>query len=137
MLDYTRQLPPGPFDAVVSALSIHHLSHEQKAALFKRIYQSLRPGGIFINADQALGETEKIDAHYRECWFEQVDRAGVTAAEMAGARKRMKEDKMSTLADQLSWLKQAGFDQVNCWYKWYNFVVYSGQKAGRPLEASR
>ncbi len=127
--DYTRHLPEGPFDAVVSALSIHHLTHEQKADLFRHIYQYLAPGGIFINADQALGETHEIDTYYRECWFEKVQRAGVTDEEMAGAKERMKEDRMSTLSDQLDWMKQAGFTRVNCWYKYYNFVVYSGTKA--------
>lgn len=131
VLDYTRDLPRGPFDAVVSALSVHHLSHDQKAGLFRRIHDCLKPGGIFINADQALGETEEMDAFYRECWFERVERAGVTAEEMAGARERMKEDRMSTLADQLVWLARSGFVRVNCWYKWYNFVVYSGTKETR------
>ena len=90
------------------------------------------PGGIFINADQALGETHEIDSYYRECWFEKVKRAGVTDEEMAGAKERMKEDRMSTLADQLGWMKQAGFTRVNCWYKYYNFVVYSGTKSVGP-----
>lgn len=128
VLDYTRQLPDGPFDAVVSALSIHHLTHGEKQGLFQRIHGSLAPGGIFINADQALGETPEMDAYYRECWFERVRAAGITEEEMAGARERMKEDKMSTLAHQLDWMQQAGFTGVNCWYKWYNFVVYSGKK---------
>jgi tRNA (cmo5U34)-methyltransferase len=40
----------------------------------------------------------------------------------------MKEDKMSTLADQVQWLKDAGFVHVNSWFKHYSFVVFSGTK---------
>ena len=45
------QLPPGPFDLVVSALAIHHLAGLQKAALFGRVSLALRPGGRFVLAD--------------------------------------------------------------------------------------
>jgi tRNA (cmo5U34)-methyltransferase len=41
----------------------------------------------------------------------------------------MKEDKMATIADQLRWLEEAGFQSVDCWYKSYNFAVYGGRKA--------
>jgi tRNA (cmo5U34)-methyltransferase len=37
--------------AVVSAFAIHHLSHLQKIKVYKRMYEILRKGGIFINAD--------------------------------------------------------------------------------------
>ncbi len=133
VLDYTRTFPKGPFDAVISALSIHHLDHDEKAALFRRIHRHLVPGGMFINADQALGETDEIDDYYRECWFERIVESGVTDEEMAGALERMKEDRMSTLKDQLAWLEEAGFRRVNCWYKYYNFVVYSGTKESAGL----
>lgn len=39
------------YDAVISAFTIHHLDHEQKAATMRRVYELLRPGGIFLNAD--------------------------------------------------------------------------------------
>ena len=51
-IDYTVELPAGPFDVIVSALSIHHLEAPAKQRLFARIFDCLAPGGIFINADQ-------------------------------------------------------------------------------------
>ena len=41
ILDYTKQLPEGEFDAIVSALSIHHLDDVQKSELFHRLYDKL------------------------------------------------------------------------------------------------
>ncbi len=126
--DYAKDFPAGPFDVVISALSIHHLDHEQKQDLFGRIYDKLKPGGIFINADQALGKTPAIDKYYVESWFRKIRESGISDGEIAQGRERMKEDKMSLLDDQLTWLEQTGFSEVNCWYKYYNFVVYSGTK---------
>ena len=116
------------FDIIISALSIHHLSGEEKKALFNSIFNHLNPGGIFINADQVQGETAEIESQYRKIWLRQVQENGVSESELAAALERMKEDKMSTLSSQLQWLKEAGFNEVNCWYKNFSFAVYSGSK---------
>ena len=44
-------LPGGPFDLVVSALTVHHLDLPHKADLFARVRQVLRPGGRFVLGD--------------------------------------------------------------------------------------
>src|SRR5437879_11920125 len=45
------ELPEGPFDLVVSALAVHHLDGDEKAALFRRVAARLTPGGRFVLAD--------------------------------------------------------------------------------------
>ena len=50
--DYSKKLPKGTSDLVLSALSIHHLEHGQKKVLFKIIHESLSDGGTFVNYDQ-------------------------------------------------------------------------------------
>jgi tRNA (cmo5U34)-methyltransferase len=127
--DYSERLS-GKFDVVVSALSIHHLPGDQKARLFRAICAVLPHGGLFINADQVLGCSPEIEAAYRETWIRQVKENGVSDADLSAALERMKEDKMSPLDDQLAWLKEAGFEAVNCWYKNYSFAVFSGRKPG-------
>lgn len=127
-MSYTDQPLPGQFDLIISALSIHHLTSYEKQQLFSDIYRHLNPGGIFINADQVLGETENIDNIYKSNWIKSVKNSGVTKETLDAALERMKEDKMSTLKDQLFWLKDNNFKDVNCWYKRFNFVVFSGRK---------
>ncbi len=126
--DYARTPLPGKYEVVVSSLSIHHLTEPEKIELFRKIYHALEIGGIFINADQVLGATPEIEKSYQETWLKQVRENGVTDAELAAARERMKEDKMSTLHAQLLWLKEANFTNVNCWWKNYSFAVFSGRK---------
>jgi tRNA (cmo5U34)-methyltransferase len=128
LADYREGLPAGPFHAVVSGLSIHHLEETEKQRLFSRIFATLTPGGIFVNADQAQGETPLIDRRYREAWVQKIQAAGITGEQLTDARERTKVDRMSPLATQLAWLRAAGFEEVNCWFKHYNFVVFSGRK---------
>ena len=126
--DYAAEPIDGHYDLIISALSIHHLSDAQKEALFHKLFLSLNDNGLFINADQVLGETPAIDKIYRELWLQQIKANGVSDTTLASALERMKEDKMSTLSQQLSWLQNAGFSDVNCWYKSLSFAVYSGRK---------
>ncbi len=127
--DYTQQpqLEPG-FDVVCSALSIHHLGKKAKMEVFRWAFTLLRPGGIFVNADQVLGESPEIEQRYRGKWLEQVAARGVTKKELNAALVRMQEDRMSPLSLQLAMLQEVGFVEVNCWYKHYSFAVFSGRK---------
>lgn len=128
VMDYAREQLEGEYDAVVSALSIHHLDGPEKRRIFREVYNVLRDGGAFVNADQILGPTPEIEAFYRETWLRQVRERGVSEDDLAAALDRMKEDKMSTLDEQRAWLVEAGFQGVDCAYKSYGFAVYGGRK---------
>ncbi len=127
--DYRAALPTGPFDAVVSALSIHHLEDAEKQQLFQRIFDELSPGGIFVNADQILGESPAIDRQYRQVWLAKVRAAGADPSTVSAALERMKLDRLATLDSQLLWLRDAGFIDVHCSFRHYNFAVYSCHRA--------
>lgn len=117
-----------PFDLVVSALAIHHLADQDKQALFRQIYQLLAPGGRFVHIEQVLGPTPTIEAIYEHAWLQAVQAKGVSPADLTAAQERMKQDKAVPLQTQLRWLAESGFQQVHCWYQWYRFVVYSGDR---------
>jgi tRNA (cmo5U34)-methyltransferase len=91
--DLTDPLPAGPFDLVVSALAVHHLEGPDKADLFARIAGVLRPGGRFVLGDVVIP----------------VDPADVVTPVTDDY------DRPSTVADQLHWLVDAGFDASMTW----------------------
>ena len=71
-LDYARHpLPGGPYDIIISGLSIHHVSDVAKRTLFRRIGQALAPGGAFVNADQVLSTTPALQAQSLALWRRQ------------------------------------------------------------------
>ncbi|MEX2245180.1 MAG: class I SAM-dependent methyltransferase [Dehalococcoidia bacterium] len=128
-MDYaTEPLPPGPFDLVISALSVHHLDGPGKAALFRRVYDVLLPGGAFINADEALAPTPWLEDRAQAAWQAAARRNGATDEELRTAVQRMHHDQPDTLDDQLRWLREAGFEHVDCAYKYYMYIVYAGHR---------
>ncbi len=130
-MDYARTpLPGGPrgYDLIVSALSIHHLTHGDKRELFEKVYEALAGDGFFVNADQVRGETLEEETRYQEWWLGRVREAGVSEEDLDAALARMRADRNATLAAQLGWLQDAGFGEVGCSYKDYRFAVYNGRK---------
>lgn len=126
--DYTAFESAEPFDCVVSALSIHHLEDQAKQDLYERIYKLLKPGGIFVNADQVQGASPFLDHLYRSDWEAKIEGTDLTPEALQAAYERTKLDKMAPLDQQLTWLKNCGFDDVDCVYKYYNFVVMYARK---------
>lgn len=86
-------LPGGPFDLVVSALTVHHLEGPGKADLFERVARVLTPHGRFVLADLIVPE-DPADAY---------------------AAIDPDYDKPSTIADQLTWLRQAHLEPTVTW----------------------
>jgi tRNA threonylcarbamoyl adenosine modification protein (Sua5/YciO/YrdC/YwlC family) len=86
-------LPGQGFDLVASALAVHHLDGRGKRELFGRIASALAPGGRFVLADVVVP----------------VDPAAATTPLTEGF------DRPSTVADQLSWLAEAGFMATVTW----------------------
>ena len=113
---------------MVSALSVHHLTHGDKRELFERIHHALAGGGYFVNADQISGETPEEEALYRGWWLKRVREAGVSEEDRAAALSRMRADRNATLGAQLLWLGEAGFGGIGCRYKDHRFAVYNGRK---------
>ena len=87
------RLPDGPFELVASALCVHHLLADEKRDLFDRIHAVLAPGGRFVLADVVVAS----------------DPGHATTTLTPGY------DNPSTLAEQLRWLAESGFDARATW----------------------
>lgn len=122
--DYSCSDLRGPYDIICSALSIHHLAPEDKQQLFRRIFAALKPGGMFVNADQALGETPYFTQRYLDYWNAFLRSGPMTEEQHAEILKRRDTlDRNEKLSDQLAWLKNAGFSGVDVVYRNRTFIV--------------
>lgn len=122
--DYSRSDLGGPYDIVCSALSIHHLAPDKKRTLFARIFTALKPGGMFVNADQADGETPYFRQRYLDYWNDFLKNGPLNDAEHAEIlRRRNTLDRNEKISVQLAWLREAGFSDVDVVYKNRTFIV--------------
>jgi tRNA (cmo5U34)-methyltransferase len=129
--DMADPLPAGPFDAIVSALAIHHLTDADKRRLFSRAREALVAGGVFVNAEQVAGPTDELTAIYNSIWERDCRALGATEEELDGARERMRHDRCVDVGSQLAWMREAGFGAADCVYKSWRFAVLAGFKEKR------
>jgi tRNA (cmo5U34)-methyltransferase len=130
---WREELPSGRYDAIISGLAIHHLPPERKRTLFAELAVLLEPGGLFVNMDYVA-----IDGPLRGVFDEEMLAAAVRAERESGGTHSGHEvdledddDRPDTVEDQLRWLRDAGFEQVEVHFKWAEAAVYGG---ARPAE---
>lgn len=121
--DYCQHLPDNDFDVIISALSIHHLEHSDKRQLFRRIYEKLPDGGVFVNYDQFCGDTETMTRMMDEYWIDGLQHSGLSEQSLERWRERRKFDRECSLQDEKTWLKDAGLQTVQCVFSQLKFSV--------------
>jgi tRNA (cmo5U34)-methyltransferase len=130
LTDYREFQDARRYDLVISSLSIHHLMDDEKVKLFGDVYRSLEEKGIFINVDQIKGPTPDMQEFYWANWLEKVREKGAAEEQIkASIQRRTKYDRDATLIDQLKWLLEAGFSNVDCIYKNTFIGVFYASKA--------
>lgn len=100
----------------------------QKRALFQKLYDALNRNGIFLNADQVRSEDSYVEWLNKTKWKSSIENIGLSSEEICSTLDRVKLDRESTLNEQLSWLKEAGFRDADCIYKYYHFAVFFARK---------
>jgi len=72
---------PQSFDLIISSIAIHHIPDAEKIGLYQQVYTLLKPGGIFVFADQTRGITEEIYQKHIARWKEEAFKLGSTEAD--------------------------------------------------------
>lgn len=129
--DMAAPLPAGPYDAVISALAIHHLEDLDKQRLFDQVHRVLAPGGVFVNAEQVLGPTPALARAYRSRWEADARAQGASEEEISDARARREHDRCADVESQLRWLREAGFATADCTYKYWETATLVAVKGTR------
>lgn len=114
--DLAESLPAlGRFDAVISSFAIHHLEHERKHSLYREVFELLEPGGVFANFEHVASPTQCLHLAFFEAIGEPIEHEDPS-------------DRLLDVHTQLQWLREIGFDDADCYWKWLEMALLIGVK---------
>jgi tRNA (cmo5U34)-methyltransferase len=122
---------PAALDAVVTSLCVHHLPDDRKRGLFAEIFGRLIPGGWYLNYDPITTD----DAVVKVAWERVNDildpetahkRQHATPEDLARRENHVRY--IIPLDRQLEYLRAAGFEGIDVYFKRLDYVVYGGRK---------
>lgn len=130
-------------DLIVSSLCIHHLDGPGKRQLFKNLAERMSDCGVLLIADLVAPQQPGTLAHYAQAYDHAVFEQAAILGEPGKRAKALIErerwnyfrypesvDQPSFLADQLVWLREAGFVSVDCAWLYAGHAIYGGAKGG-------
>jgi ubiquinone/menaquinone biosynthesis C-methylase UbiE len=113
--DMDKPLPMelGRFDVVVSSFAIHHLRHERKRTLYEEVFKCLQPAGVFCNLEHVASST--VPLHH--LFLARLD---------VRPEDEDPSNKLLDVHSQLRWLRDIGFTDVDCHWKWRELALLVG-----------
>ncbi len=128
-----------PFDLIVSGYAIHHQPDEGKRRVYAEIYELLAPGAFFINVEHVRPATPWLERVADELMIDSIhayhERTGTGKSREHVARDHVhRPDKaaniLSPVEDQCDWLREIGYEDVDCYFKVLELAVFGGRKPG-------
>jgi tRNA (cmo5U34)-methyltransferase len=129
----------GPFDVIVSGYSIQHQTDAEKKQIYADLFDLLEPGGVFVNMEQVASSTPWVMSLHDNffidsLWVSQVsDESARSRAQVAEAYHSRPDKAANVLAPvekQCHWLRQIGFEDVDCYFKAFELAVFGGRRPG-------
>ena len=127
----------GEFDVIVSGFSIHHQPDARKKELYAELYDSLKPGGIFINVEHVASRSKWGEMMFEEAFVDSLV-AYHKAINSGQSRRQIAQDLynrpdkdaniLAPVEDQCDWLRDIGFIHVDCYLKYFELAVFAGVK---------
>ena len=114
--DLDDSLPDlGYFDAIISSFVIHHLRHNRKYSLYEEINDMLNPTGVFCNLEHVSSISTRHQAKF-------LSLTGMLPCQ------EDKTNRLLSVEKQLQMLRDVGFIEADCLWKWYELALLIGFK---------
>jgi trans-aconitate methyltransferase len=137
--DWRRQIAAhGPFDLVIAGIEVPLLPEERRREIFAEIYELMNPGGLLLNVEYVASATRWTESRWDDQMidtiFGELIRKGEKKPRLEIAREfyelTARGQQVAPLEVQCDWLREIGYESVECYLKVSELAVFGGQKPG-------
>ena len=112
----------GGFDCITSVLSIMFTPIEYRQSIIQKVYDNLKPNGVFFFVEKVLGNNAFLNELFVKNYYSMKAKNGYSQEQIERKRLSLEGVQVCVTSNwNLELLKQAGFRQVDTFWKWCNF----------------
>ena len=128
----------GPFTLILSGFAIHHQPDQRKQQLYREIYGLLSEGGVFLNLEHVASTTAEVESIFDDYFIDHLqmldqlepNRSMDELEKTYYARSDKEENILTPVEQQCEWLREIGFQDVDCFFKIFELALFGGRKRG-------
>ena len=130
LLDDIRQTPLHDAAVIVSNFTLQFLPKSDRDALVQRIFQALKPGGIFILSEKIVLDDRLCHELLIDLYYDFKRANGYSELEISQKRTALENVmRPDTIAEHQLRFQQAGFASSTVWFQCFNFCSMVAVKA--------
>ncbi len=126
-------IPQGTnINLIIAGYTIHYQTDERKRDIYKELFEVLSKNGLLIVLEHIEPQTELSQSLHDDFFIKSISECNNVSLEKAKEifyqRNFNSANKLTSLDNHKNWMKQAGFSEVSCQLKIFDFVILSGIK---------
>jgi tRNA (cmo5U34)-methyltransferase len=130
-MDLRHEYPPVAASLTLCVLTLQFTPIEYRLQILNRIYEHTLAEGAVIFVEKVLGNSAQLDEHMVDIYYRLKAQNGYSDEAIARKRAALEGVLVPVTADMNeTFFKSAGFREVDCIWRWFNFSAWIAVKAG-------
>jgi tRNA (cmo5U34)-methyltransferase len=127
--DLNNHVHIGNASVVVLCLTLQFVRPINREKLLRTIYDGIVPGGAVIIIEKILAEDSTFNRDFIKYYYDMKRRNHYSEMEISQKREALENVLIPyKLSENVIMLREAGFTQVEIFFKWYNFSGFIAKK---------
>lgn len=128
-LDVTDNFKFTNASLITSVLTIQFIAENKRQMLIDEVYKGLNKGSAFIMVEKVLSSNVRFNEMYMELYHELKLKNGLSYEHVFNKTRAIRGVmKPYTVDENIELLKNAGFEDIDTFFKWNNFVGFIAVK---------
>jgi len=110
---------------IITNYTLQFIRPLQREKLVKKIYEGLKPGGVFIFSEKVISSDKVLGKQYIDEYYEFKKTQGYSEYEISQKREALENVLIPyTEEENKNMITDAGFDHCETLFKWVNFATF-------------